>query len=90
MGTETKAAAEPVFYVDGRPVRFRIGEPVATALLAAGIRHLRNSPVEEAPRGAFCFMGVCQECVALIDGEQRQTCLVDAQPGMRISLATSP
>lgn len=75
--------------LDGRPIPFRPGEPVATALLSAGVRHLRNSPVQNAPRGAFCFMGVCQECVAQIDGTLRQTCLVAAQPGMKISLGTS-
>ena len=67
--------------VDGRPIECRPGETVATALLAAGLRHLRDSP-----RGAFCMMGVCQECAIRIDGRIQQSCLVPVSPGLRVEL----
>lgn len=79
-------AESPTMLVDGQPVPFRPGEPIALALLAAGIRHLRDSPVAGTPRGAFCFMGVCQECVALVDGTVQQTCLVAAREGIEVTL----
>lgn len=74
--------------VDGRPIECRPGETVATALLAAGLRHLRDSPRAKAPRGAFCMMGVCQECAIRIDGRIQQSCLVPVRPGLRVELTT--
>lgn len=69
--------------VDGQLIDVAPGLLVAAALLRAGIRRLRKSPTG-LPRGAFCMMGVCQECLVEIDGVQRQACLVAVEPGMRI------
>ena len=72
--------------VDGQAIACRPGETVATALLAAGYLRLRASPREGAPRGAFCMMGVCQECAIRIDDRVQQACLVRVRPGLRIEL----
>ena len=61
--------------VDGQPLGAHEGEMLAAALLAAGVVRLRSSPLDHAPRGAFCLMGVCQECLVRIDGVTRQACL---------------
>jgi len=74
-----------VLSVDGRHVRAHAGEMVAAALMAAGIVKLRLSP-GGAPRGAFCLMGVCQECVVRIDGQTRQACLTPVADGMVVEL----
>jgi predicted molibdopterin-dependent oxidoreductase YjgC len=72
--------------VDGEPVRARAGDTVAAALLAAGYRATRTTPVSGAPRGPFCMMGVCFDCLVEIDGQpNRQGCLVTVTPGMRIA-----
>jgi D-hydroxyproline dehydrogenase subunit gamma len=71
--------------LDGAPVRGAAGASVASLLLAAGVRTLRRSPNAGTPRGAFCLMGVCQECVLLVDGVLRQACLVPARDGLRIT-----
>ncbi|MEM7442996.1 MAG: 2Fe-2S iron-sulfur cluster-binding protein, partial [Pseudomonadota bacterium] len=42
------------------------------------------------PRGAFCMMGVCQECVAWVDGVWRQTCQTYVADGMEIELDRTP
>ncbi len=76
-----------VFNVDGARVPYRPGESVAVALLRAGILTLRRSPAASTPRGAFCFMGVCQECVAMIDGELRETCLTPADGALTVVLS---
>ena len=76
--------------LDGQPLACRPGESVATALLAAGLRHLRDSPRAKAPRGAFCMMGVCQECAIRIDGRIQQSCLVPVRPGLRVELTPGP
>lgn len=74
------------FTLDGRPVSARRGETVAAALMADGRLRLRDSPRAGTPRGAFCLMGVCQECVVLIDGMRRQACMVEANEGMKVEV----
>ncbi len=61
------------------------GETLAAVLMAAGKLHLRDSPRGGA-RGAFCFMGVCQECLVRVDGVARQSCLMSVSDGMRVTL----
>lgn len=70
---------------EGAPIRARSGESVASALLAAGILAVRTTPVSGAPRGPFCMMGACFDCLAVVDGVGGvQTCLVPVREGMRI------
>jgi len=66
------------------------GEMLAAALMAAGMWQLRLSPGAHAPRGAFCLMGVCQECAIRVDGEIRQACQVEVREGMRVELRGVP
>ena len=56
---------------DGHPVASRAGQTVAAALTAAGIRTWRTTR-KGAPRGLFCGMGVCQDCLVTIDGRPNQ------------------
>ena len=71
--------------VDGIAVTARAGDTVAAALLAAGFLSFRTSPVSGAPRGPYCMMGVCFDCLTTIDGVgSRQSCLVLVREGMRI------
>jgi D-hydroxyproline dehydrogenase subunit gamma len=73
------------FTVDGRPATGRAGDTVAAALLAAGVEACRVTPVSGAPRGPYCLMGVCFECLVTIDGiGNRQSCLVPLAAGMRV------
>lgn len=76
--------------VDGRPISAPAGEPLATALAAAGILLLRRSPREGTPRGAFCFMGVCQECSIFVNGRLRQACMTPVEAGMQVELRGVP
>lgn len=72
------------FRWEGSEIRCRAGETVAVALLCAGRLDLRRSPRAGSPRGAFCMMGVCQECLVRVDGVLRQACLTPAENGMRV------
>ena len=73
------------FTLDGRALTARAGDSVAAALLAAGILVCRTSAVSSSPRAPYCLMGVCFECLVLIDGRQnRQACLVPVKDGMRV------
>jgi len=71
--------------VDGRPLPAFAGESIATALLAAGIRTLRASP-GGTPRGLFCGMGVCQDCVVEADGATVPACRTRVREGMEVRL----
>ena len=66
------------------------GETVASVLLRvpnAG----RPSPISGKPRLPYCQMGVCFECLAIVDGvASTQGCLVPLRPGMRIESQNGP
>jgi hypothetical protein len=70
--------------VNRRPVEAFAGESLAAVLMANGTLMLRRSPRAGGARGAFCFMGVCQECLVRVDGVKRQACLVEAGDGLVI------
>ena len=72
-------------YVDGQPVEVRANESAASAALRAGVGYTRTSPVTGEKRAPYCMMGVCFECLMVIDGvASRQACMVTVRPGMRI------
>ena len=75
--------------VDGEVVQGTLGESVAVTLLAVGRRRLRGSPRLGGPRGLFCAMGVCQECVVWIDGRAVTACTTPVREGLRISTGTA-
>jgi sarcosine oxidase subunit alpha len=76
--------------IDGAVMRLPSRMMLATALAAEGSLRLRNSPRAGAPRGAFCFMGACQECAIFVDGALRQACMTPVRAGMVITLRGAP
>lgn len=60
------------------------GQNLAAALLAAGHDSFRETPVSGAPRGPFCMMGACFDCLVQIDGITRQACLLTVTEGMEL------
>jgi hypothetical protein len=59
---------------------------VAAALLADGIAAIRRTP-GGAPRGVFCGMGVCFDCLAVVDGTPNtRTCMTWVRDGMDVRL----
>lgn len=73
------------FTLDGERAQGLEGDSVAAALLAAGRAACRESAVSGSPRGPFCMMGVCFDCLVTIDGiGNRQGCLVPLREGMAV------
>lgn len=70
--------------VNGEDTVAYAGETVATALRLLGFRGLRRSPRAGQPRGVFCAMGVCQECVVRVDGRMLPACLEPVRDGMSV------
>jgi len=72
--------AEVEFRWQGQALRAPVGESLAAALMAEGIRRLGEGP--GSPRAAFCMMGTCQQCLVRVDGKLAQACLVPVRAGM--------
>ncbi len=71
--------------VNGLQVRAYAGETVHAALLAGGFQALRLAGQE--PRGIFCGMGVCYDCLITVNGRSRQrACMTLVHDQMEIEL----
>ena len=71
--------------IDGQAHTARAGDTVAATLLAAGFPSNRTTPVTGSDRGPWCMMGVCFDCLVVIDGKpNQQGCLVPVKDGMKI------
>jgi predicted molibdopterin-dependent oxidoreductase YjgC len=68
---------------DGRTLQARDGQSVAAALTTAGVRSWRTTRRGTRPRGLFCGIGACFDCLITIDGRPAQrACLVPVRDGM--------
>jgi D-hydroxyproline dehydrogenase subunit gamma len=75
------------FSFDGQAIPARGGDTVASALLATGVNVTRQTPVSGAPRGPWCMMGACFDCVAIVDGRRGvRTCMTPAREGLRVAI----
>ena len=73
------------FFVDGKPVPALEGETVAAAMIAAGLLTSRFTASKGERRGYYCGMGVCWECVMVVDGQRSiRTCRTFARPDMYV------
>jgi D-hydroxyproline dehydrogenase subunit gamma len=73
--------------VDGEPVQGFVGETVATVLFAGGVVATRTTAGRDAPRGVFCGMGACFDCLVVVDGvPNTRACMTWVRDGMSIEL----
>ncbi|MBM3679023.1 MAG: (2Fe-2S)-binding protein [Actinobacteria bacterium] len=71
--------------LDGRPVTAYEGESVAAVLLAEGEMATRRTLAGD-PRGLFCGMGVCFECLVVVDGvPNTRACVTWVREGMTVA-----
>ena len=76
--------------VDGRPVSAHLGETVAAALLAGDVAELRATAGGQ-PRGVFCGMGVCFDCLVVVDGvPNTRACMTWVAEGMDVRRQAGP
>lgn len=63
------------------------GTTVAAMVLTQGLRATRTTPVSGAKRAPFCMMGVCYDCLMLIDGKANQrACVIYVKNGMQVEI----
>ena len=84
LGHEAEAKKVTIYY-EGRPVEAREGEPIA--MTAAGIRVFRTTEKLHEPRGVYCAMGRCSDCMMIVDGQPNvRTCVTLVKDGMRVEV----
>lgn len=73
------------FTFDGKALQGYEGEPIAIALKANGVMIHRYTKKEHKPRGLFCAIGRCTDCVMVVDGEPNiRTCVTPLKEGMTV------
>ncbi|MFE5869164.1 (2Fe-2S)-binding protein [Streptomyces roseifaciens] len=86
-------------YVDGERHRALPGQTVAALLLATGRRSWRTTRLGGRPRGVFCGIGVCYDCLVVVNGlpdvracrrELRDGDRVETQRGARLPSEEEP
>lgn len=82
QAAQIKRSEVVTFTFDGKSVDGHVGEPLVAALMRAEHLTLRSAPQDAAPRGAFCCMGLCQECTVRIDGQVVEACRTDVTHGL--------
>jgi predicted molibdopterin-dependent oxidoreductase YjgC len=83
--TETLA-----FTFDGRPMTAEAGQTVGAALLAAGVRSWRRTRGGERPRGLFCGIGACFDCLVDVNEVRAvRACLVLVSEGDEVRTSAS-
>ena len=72
-------------FVDGKELYGVEGEPIAAMLGANNIRVHRYTKKRGEPRGIFCAIGRCTDCVMIVDGVPNiRTCITPLREGMKI------
>jgi len=76
---------EVTVFLDGVPVKVEKGQMIAAALLEKGIRVNRYTRKNHTPRGIFCGIGQCTDCVMIVNGQRNvRTCITPVEEGMVI------
>ena len=85
LGPELERGPRVEILLDGSPVEAYEGETVATVLLARGEITTRTT-VKGESRGIFCGMGVCFDCLVVVDGvPNTRACMTWVRDGMQVS-----
>ncbi len=73
--------------VNNQEIQVAKGTTVAAAALSHGLPYTRTTPISGAKRTPFCMMGVCFECLMVIDGKPNQRgCSTYVKEGMQVEI----
>ncbi len=82
---EPKKGKTVSFTFDGKTMEGCEGEPIAVALKANGVSVHRYTQKNHSPRGIFCAIGRCTDCVMVVNGKPNiRTCVTPLESGMTI------
>lgn len=78
------------FTFDGTPLRARRGMTIGGALLANGIMSWRLTRIGGRPRGMFCAIGACFDCLVDVGGQRAvRACLIQVSDGDAVTTSGS-
>lgn len=84
LGAPSKGS-RVVFTYDGVEMEGYEGESIAMAFKAAGVEVHRFAAKRHEPRGIFCAIGRCTDCVMVVDGKPNvRTCMTPLVAGMDV------
>lgn len=73
--------------INGREILAYKGETLLAALIAAGYKSLKKSPLRGESRGALCGMGVCFECIVTVNGVPNiRSCMTEVEDNMKVEI----
>lgn len=82
---ETPERRKVIFTYNGKQLEGYEGEPIATALKANGVMAHRYTAKTHEPRGVFCAIGRCTDCVMIVnDMPNVRTCITPLEEGMKV------
>jgi len=71
---------------NGKIITAYRGEMIATSLIASGVKVFRYTTKKNMPRGLFCAIGRCTDCVMEVNGKPNtRTCITPVEDGMIIN-----
>ena len=71
--------------IDNKPYEAKRGEVIAAVMLAHGLRVHRHTAKLGEPRGVYCGIGQCTDCVMTVNGVTNvRTCITPVEEGMVI------
>jgi predicted molibdopterin-dependent oxidoreductase YjgC len=75
--------------VDGRAIPIHAGDSVAAVIMRTGTLIFRRSRSGE-PRGLYCGIGVCNDCLVTVDGRPNlRACVTPAVAGATVETGTA-
>lgn len=84
LGKEEDRKKVTVF-IDGKQYEAYEGEMIAATLMANGIMVHRHTSKSNEPRGIYCGIGQCTDCVMTVDGKPNvRTCITPVKDNMKI------
>ena len=73
--------------LNGQKIQVSQDITVAAMALTQGLRYTRTTPISNSKRMPFCMMGVCYDCLMVIDGKANQrACTTYVKEGMQIDI----
>jgi sarcosine oxidase subunit alpha len=85
LSRETDANRWVDIVVDGKTIRALRGESLAAALVAEGFMTLRHTLKTGSPRGMYCGMGTCFECLVKVNGQPGvRACMTMVEAGLEV------
>lgn len=73
------------FTFDGKTMEGFEDEPIAVALRSNGVMIHRHTTKKNEPRGIFCAIGRCTDCIMVVNGIPNiRTCVEQLKEGMVI------